>query len=34
MDINKHIVDQRINKIVKDNPEWFESDNDYNKEAI
>lgn len=31
MDINKHIVDQRINKIVKDNPEWFESDNDYNK---
>ena len=31
MDINKHIIDQRINKIVNDNPEWFESENDKNR---
>jgi len=24
MDINKHIIDQRIRKIVEDKPEWFE----------
>jgi hypothetical protein len=31
LDINKHIIDQRINKIVNDNPEWFESENDKNR---
>ena len=31
MDINKHIVDQRINKIINDNPELFEADNDKNR---
>lgn len=28
MDINKHIVDQRIRKIVEENPIWFESERD------
>jgi len=28
MDIYKHIIDQRIRKIVDDKPEWFEEDND------
>jgi len=28
MDINKHIIDQRIQKIVADNPTWFENIND------
>ena len=28
MDINKHIIDQRINKIVEDRPEWFEDTHD------
>lgn len=28
MDINKHLVDQRINKIINDKPEWFEGLND------
>ncbi len=31
MDINKHIIDQRIRKIVKDNPEWFGDINDDDK---
>jgi hypothetical protein len=31
MDINKHIVDQRIQKIVADNPEQFEAIHDENK---
>lgn len=28
MDINKHIIDQRIRKIIQDKPEWFEGIND------
>jgi len=28
MDINKHIIDQRVRKIVEDKPEWFEGIND------
>ena len=28
MDINKHLVEQRINKIINDKPEWFEGIND------
>ena len=31
MDINKHIIDQRIRKIVKDKPEWFADIGDENK---
>jgi len=31
MDINKHIVDQRIKKIVQDKPEWFSDINDEDK---
>jgi hypothetical protein len=31
MDINKHIVDQRIRKIVNDNPDKFQNENDENK---
>jgi hypothetical protein len=31
MDINKHIVDQRIKKIVEDNPKWFSDINDEKK---
>ena len=27
MDINKHIIDQRIRKIIRDKPEWFEGIN-------
>jgi hypothetical protein len=30
MDINKHIIDQRIRKIVQDKPEWFAESNDEN----
>lgn len=30
MDINKHIIDQRIRKIVQDKPEWFTESNDEN----
>jgi hypothetical protein len=32
MDINKHIVDQRITKIVEDNPDWFENIKSSNEE--
>lgn len=28
MDINKHIIDQRIRKIITDKPEWFDGIND------
>jgi hypothetical protein len=28
MEINKHIIDQRIAKIVQDLPQWFEKSND------
>ncbi len=28
MDINKHIIDQRIRKIVDDKPDWFEGSKD------
>jgi len=31
MDINKHIIDQRITKIVDDNPSWFSETTDRNK---
>lgn len=31
MDINRHIVDQRIRKIVLDNPDWFIAEGDDNK---
>lgn len=31
MDINKHIVDQRIRKIVEENPTWFESEREINR---
>jgi hypothetical protein len=31
MDINKHIVDQRIKKIVEDNPKWFSDINEEKK---
>src|SRR5690606_9063094 len=31
MDINKHIIDQRIKKIVQDKPEWFADINDEHK---
>jgi hypothetical protein len=31
MDLNKHIVDQRIRKIIDEYPIWFEKDNDINK---
>ena len=31
MDINKHIVDQRIRKIVSDNPDKFQGENDNKK---
>ncbi|MDR0822452.1 MAG: AIPR family protein [Endomicrobium sp.] len=31
MDINKHLIDQRIKNIVKENPEWFSDINDDNK---
>lgn len=31
MDINKHIIDQRIRKIVKDKPEWFLDSKDDNQ---
>ncbi len=30
MDINKHIIDQRIRRIVQDKPEWFTESNDEN----
>ncbi len=28
MDINKHIIDQRVRKLVEDKPEWFEGSKD------
>lgn len=31
MDINKHIIDQRIRKIVSENPDWFFMESDENK---
>lgn len=31
MDINKHIIDQRINKIVEDRPDWFDNKTDKNQ---
>jgi len=31
MDINKHIIDQRITKIVDENPNWFSETTDKNK---
>lgn len=31
MDINKHIIDQRIKKIIQDKPEWFADINDESK---
>jgi len=31
MDINKHIIDQRIAKIVEENPNWFSETTDRNK---
>ncbi|MFY7786812.1 MAG: hypothetical protein ACOVQA_02955, partial [Thermoflexibacteraceae bacterium] len=31
MDINKHIIDQRITKIVAENPLWFQEIDQYNK---
>lgn len=31
MDINKHIIDQRIRKIIKDKPEWFANIGDQNQ---
>ena len=31
MDINKHIIDQRIRKIVENHPEWFNNENNETK---
>ena len=31
MDINKHIIDQRVRKIVSDNPDKFAGEGDENK---
>lgn len=31
MDINKHIIDQRIKKIIQDKPDWFSGINDNHK---
>ncbi len=33
MDINKHIIDQRIRKIVQEKPEWFAEIGDANKKV-
>jgi len=31
MDINKHIIDQRVKKIIREKPEWFEDIKDVNR---
>jgi len=31
MDINKHIVDQRITKIIEENPSWFYKEGDWGR---
>ena len=33
MDINKHIIDQRIQKIVSENPDWFTEIDKNNKNS-
>lgn len=33
MDINKHIIDQRIRKIVQEKPEWFADQNDEDRKV-
>jgi len=34
MDINKHIIDQRIRKIIEDKPEWFEEIGDDERRKV